>query len=110
MSLVIQNLAQNFIKWGTTTTPTCRFAGFVVLMMLRLVISTLVPPTSPAFGIIIQAATPEDEKWTAMPFFLAASTVAGAFPYLCDKVFQICCGEDFVFTIAMKNFTNSWPL
>merc|ERR1719386_320172 len=106
MSLLIRNKAQHFINWGATTTPTRRFGGFVVLMILRLVISTLVLPTSPAFGIIIQAATPEDEKWTAMPFFLLASTVAGAFPYAMDKILQVCLRKDFQFTMFMKHFAE----
>merc|ERR1719231_1669034 len=84
MTLFIKNKAQKFIDWGLSTTPTNRFVAFILLMMLRLVMSTLVPPTSPAFGIIIQAATPESEKWTAMPLFLLASTAAGGLPYTLD--------------------------
>lgn len=102
--------ASGFIAWGKATTTTKRFFGFVGLMIARLGISTLVPPTSPGFGIILQAATPESEKWTAMPLFLAASTVAGAIPYVFDKVAQIFVHEDFVFTRCMKRFVDAWPL
>lgn len=108
--LFMTDQAQYFIAWGRLATPPQRFLGFVMLMVVRLCVSTLVPPTSPAFGIIIQAATPETEKWTAMPFFLAASTVAGALPYLLDKVLQCLSGHDFLFTRLAKHFVESWPL
>jgi len=112
ISAFMKDKGQFFIDWSTSesTSRTQRFMGFCALMTVRLFVSTLVPPTSPAFGIIITKATPENDKWTAMPFFLAAATVAGVMPYLLDKVFQICTGEDFRYTKFMKWFAESWPL
>jgi len=110
IGLLMTDNAQSFIDWGHSTTTINRFLGFVGLMTARLAISTLVPPTSPGFGIILQAATPDSEKWTAMPFFLAASTIAGAAPYLLDKVLQVCFREDFLFTLSAKRFVDTWPL
>jgi len=75
-----------------------------------LFVSTLVPPTSPGFGIILQAATPSSEKWTAMPLFLIASTVAGAVPFLLDKLLSLGGRNDFRFTSAMHKFIGFWPL
>jgi len=75
-----------------------RLWDFVALMSVRLVVSTLVPPTSPGFGIIIQAATPDEQKWTAMPRFLVASAIAGAWPWVFDKLLQCFTGKDFCFT------------
>lgn len=106
----MEDNAQNFIHWGQSATTGVRFLGFVGLMAARLFVSTVVPPTSPAFGVILQAATPAAEKWTAMPLFLAASTVAGALPYLLDRFFQIFLRKDFMFTSCMKTFVDAWPL
>jgi len=75
-----------------------------------LIVSTLVPPTSPGFGIIIQAATPQDEKWTAMPCFLLASAVAGAWPWILDQVIFLFAKEDFQFTMGAKLFVDNYPL
>lgn len=102
--------ATAFTELGKTCTKGPRFCLFVLLMIFRLVVSTLVPPTSPAFGIILQAATPNDDKWTAMPFFLLASTVAGAVPYLMDKILEVMSGKDFRFSEFMHDFTGVWPL
>jgi len=79
-------------------------------MSVRLIVSTLVPPTSPGFGIIIQAATPEEEKWTAMPCFLFASAIAGAWPWLLDKLISIVARKDFCFTMGAKYFADNYPL
>merc|ERR1712124_194575 len=83
-------------------------------MSVRLIVSTLIPPTSPGFGIIVQAATPDAQKWTAMPFFLLASTVAGACPWLLDKLLQFPRykdpQQDFKFTKRAQTFTSVWPL
>merc|ERR1711904_415069 len=38
------------------------------------------------------------------------STVAGAFPYVMDKVIQVCRHKDFQFTMFMKHFAEVWPL
>jgi len=102
--------AVGFCAWSKRQNLFVRFWGFVALMSIRLVVSTLVPPTSPAFGIIIQAATPDEEKWTAMPCFLVASAVAGVWPWLFDKLLQILTGEDFRFTMAAKRFADNYPL
>jgi hypothetical protein len=107
---LMEGRAESFTEWGRSTTTPVRFIGFCGLMTVRLLVSTLVPPTSPAFGIIIQAATPETEKWTAMPLFLAASAVAGAVPYLVDKTVELFTGTDFAFTSLMKKFVEAWPL
>merc|ERR1712079_804121 len=74
------------------------------------VVSTLVPPTSPGFGIIIQAATPDEEKWTAMPCFLLATSVAGAWPYILDKLMWVFLREDFWFTMLAKHFADNYTL
>jgi len=110
ISNFMKGASRGFIEWGNTATIPERFFGFVGLMVIRLGISTLVPPTSPGFGIILQAATPEAEKWTAMPMFLAASTVAGAVPYVMDKTIQGLGHGDFAFTRFMKRFVDEWPL
>jgi len=110
ISNFMKGASRGFIEWGNTATIPERFLGFVGLMVVRLGISTLVPPTSPGFGIILQAATPEAEKWTAMPMFLAASTVAGAVPYVMDKTIQGLGHGDFAFTRFMKRFVDEWPL
>lgn len=106
----MQTAAQSFINWGKSTTWYMRFVGFIVLMTIRLVVSTVVPPTSPGFGIILQAATPEDSKWTAMPLFLLASTIAGAAPWILDKILEKVTREDYKFSIAAKEFAAYWPL
>jgi len=103
-------IAVGFCTWSRRQNLFVRFWGFVILMSIRLVVSTLVPPTSPAFGIIIQAATPDEEKWTSMPCFLAASAVAGAWPWMLDKFLQILTGKDFQFTMAAKYFADNYPL
>jgi len=48
--------------------------------------------------------------WTAMPCFLAASSVAGAWPWILDKVIQLYSREDFYFTMAAKRFADNYPL
>jgi len=102
--------AADFIVWGQSLSTGMRFVACVALMASRLCISTLVPPTSPAFGIIMQAATPAAEKWTAMPFFLLSSTVAGAAPYVLDRIAQVFTRQHFSFTMTAKTFTEMWPL
>merc|ERR1719480_526146 len=99
-----------YCAWSRRQNIFVRFCGFVALMSIRLLVSTLVPPTSPGFGIIIQAASPVKEKWTAMPCFLAASAVAGAWPWLLDKLLQIFTKKDFHFTMAAKRFADDSPL
>merc|ERR1719325_411467 len=89
--------AVGFCAWSKRQNLFVRFWGFVALMSFRLVVSTLVPPTSPGFGIIIQAATPDEEKWTAMPCFLLASAVASAWPWIFDKLVSPVTQKDFWF-------------
>jgi len=102
--------ASSFCTWSKNQPLYNRFWGFVALMSVRLIVSTLVPPTSPGFGIIIQAATPQSEKWTAMPCFLLASAVAGAWPWILDKILSLCTRQDFCFTMAAKRFADNYPL
>jgi len=102
--------AASFCSWSQQQPLAIRFCGFVALMSVRLIVSTLVPPTSPGFGIIIQAATPDEQKWTAMPCFLLASAVAGAWPYILDKVLFVFMQEDFWFTMSAKHFADNYPL
>jgi len=104
------DVAGGYCSWSRRQNLPVRFCGFVTLMSSRLVVSTLVPPTSPGFGIIIQAATPDEQMWTAMPCFLAASTVAGVWPWLFDKLIQLFTREDFYFTMAAKRFADNYPL
>jgi len=110
ISYYMSSIAVGFCAWSRRQNLFIRFWGFVALMSIRLVVSTLVPPTSPGFSIIIQAATPDEEKWTAMPCFLVASTIAGAWPWLLDKLLQIFTEEDFHFTMAAKLFSDNYPL
>lgn len=110
MTMLMFLYLQDFIAWCQLASAGQRFLAFVVLMMVRLIVSTVLPPTSPAFGIILQAATPEAEKWTAIPFFLAASTIAGATPYVLDKLIQLFVCKDFMYTFFMKRFVDLWPL
>jgi len=104
------DVAVGYCVWSRRQNLFIRFWGFVALMSVRLVVSTLVPPTSPSFGIIIQAATPDEQMWTAMPCFLAASAVAGAWPWLFDKLLQLFTRQDFYFTMAAKRFADNYPL
>lgn len=107
---IITDKSLQFVTWCRSASTLERFMAFVLLMVARLFVSTLVPPTSPAFGIIIQMSTPEDSAWTAMPFFLLASTLAGATPWLLDKLVELFCKEDLMYTKFMHKFTSNWPL
>jgi len=106
----MKNLAKSYCEWSQSKPLNVRFGGFLVLMSVRLIVSTLVPPTSPGFGIIISAATPANEKWTAMPCFLLASAAAGALPYILDKIIQVFTQKDFEFTMLAKQFVDNYPL
>jgi len=94
MGQYMLDVAASFCAWSRKQPLYIRFWGFVGLMSVRLIVSTLVPPTSPVFGIIIQAATPDEQKWTAMPCFVLASAVAGAWPYILDKFMWVFLHED----------------
>jgi len=110
MGQYMLNVASSFCAWSRRQPLYLRFFGFVGLMSVRLIVSTLVPPTSPGFGIIIQAATPDDQKWTAMPCFLFASAIAGAWPYILDQFIWMFSRKDFGFTILAKHFADHYPL
>jgi len=110
MGQYMLNIASSFCAWSRRQPLYLRFFGFVGLMSVRLIVSTLVPPTSPGFGIIIQAATPDDQKWTAMPCFLFASAIAGAWPYILDQFIWMFSRKDFGFTILAKHFADHYPL
>jgi len=110
ISQYMLSVAAYFCAWCKRKPLPVRFLGFVALMSVRLIVSTLVPPTSPGFGIIIQAATPDEEKWTAMPCFLLASAVAGAWPWIFDKLASLVTQKDFWFTMRAKRFADNYPL
>jgi len=110
MAQCMLGAAASFCSWSQRQAFPVRFCGFVALMSVRLIVSTLVPPTSPGFGIIIQAATPVEQKWTAMPCFLLASAVAGACPYVLDTIAWLFTDKDFQFTMLAKEFAEHYPL
>jgi len=104
------DFASSYCEWSRSKPLPVRLGGFLLLMSVRLIVSTLVPPTSPGFGIIVQAATPDNEKWTAMPCFVIASAVAGAWPWILDNIIQVFTKEDFWFTMGAKRFADNFPL
>jgi len=106
----MKNFASSYCSWSKRQPLHIRFCGFVLLMSLRLVVSTLVPPTSPGFGIIIGEATPKEQKWTAMPCFLLSSAFAGACPWILDKLLWVFLRKDFLFTMLAKHFAENYPL
>merc|ERR1712232_1215068 len=112
LKTLIMDQSAAFVDLGQSMTEDWQlFLLFVVLMCVRLVVSTLVPPTSPAFAAILGLATPDDKKHLTMPFFLGASTVAGAIPWTLDKLLQnISCRGDLLFTTFMYKFASCWPL
>merc|ERR1712232_927553 len=49
----MESQAESFTKFAQSRNNYQRFGLIVVLMVLRLFVSTLVPPTSPAFSVIV---------------------------------------------------------
>jgi len=110
MTAYMTDISKKYMTWSKNAPLPTRFLGFVALMSVRLIVSTLVPPTSPAFGIIITKATPNEQQWTAMLCFLLASALAGAWPYIFDKFLQLFTKKDFQFTMGAKSFADNYPL
>jgi len=114
IGLFMKNQTQSFIDWSLGTNRLCRLLGFIPLMMARLIISTLIPPTSPGFSIIVQVQLPRMKNGRRCRFFLIASTVAGILPWFMDQVFEFLHGgppfKDFLYTRFMKRFAALWPL
>jgi hypothetical protein len=63
-----------------------RFGNITVLMVIRLLVSNVLPPTSPAFAYLIGRSQAPGQGWAGTLYLLVCSMPAGMIVPSCDKL------------------------
>lgn len=82
----IQNAFVGWAQYNQTLPWWQRGLSISLLMVLRLVVSNVLPFTSPAFAFLITISQPEDEQWTATFYLLICAAPAGAVVPILDWI------------------------
>lgn len=82
----MQNLFFDWAAYNVTATAFWRFVSISVLMSLRLLVSNVLPFTSPAFAYLVAKSLPPAQGWQGSFYLLACSMPAGAIVPLMDLI------------------------
>jgi len=105
----LQNTFVGWADWNREVGALSRFVSISGMMSARMIISNILPFTSPAFAYLIAKSQPEGQEWAGTFFLLACSMPAGALVPLLDKLAEIMFRKKFLITSFAGIVTDHMP-
>lgn len=87
---LLQDVFMGWAEWNRAATIPVRFISICVMMILRLLVSNVLPFTSPAFAYLIAKSQPDNLEWQGTFYLLVCSMPAGLVIPIMDYVFSLC--------------------
>merc|ERR1740116_601649 len=87
ITCLLQNVFLGWADINRTCNLFVRFLSISLMMVVRLLVSNVLPFTSPAFAFLIAKSQPPDSEWAGTFYLIACSMPAGAVVPLSDYFF-----------------------